>query len=776
MTEIQEVNTAMELFTQGKHSEAEKQLITLSKKYSNDPIITLINYYLGIIYNFYLGDVGDKEKAKEYFGYVVEAENSIEEAFVELANLEKNKNHKKRVLRKGLEKFPNGNKIYESLISSSSNEERMEIFKEIDEKGISSDYILAAKAITYFEVGEFEITIKTINKMLSSTSYNKALLKLILGYAYYEAGKTQPAKRIFKKLSDDDIKHRLNFIPYFGNILCDLTLGENKSAFHILQDIEEDTDGDYLLIDSNPLIYDFEKYFLKFIEKIKKNTRKKEVLAKVKGLESIHKMRDGYLNSNKEYEKTIADLKNALQYSSSIKLFECLYDAYVGKGDLWEAFEIAWVYIQKSSEKDIEYRDFDFIEKANDSTFSKIISGFKKNIQKEVFDTSKKKYAKTLLVAIIQRLMNEKRFEEIIEISNCFLRKQLEGSSILFEIAYAHNELKNLEEAEVFYNLYLEDNHESSAAYNNLGLIHEGKGLLDKSKECFQIALKFDEKDETARRNLKRVEERIKNNAEENRNLSKALEEFKIENGYIKSKMQCFSEKRGENGLIMCPWKQLPQCFCAKPEKAEELRDIFLRKKYITQVSSNPISVYRINPFIDDYLIKVQKEIKEEKPLLDIGEKINFSELNSRGYTESLISQLETVVSEELKDILKRDLKECVLALITESYKSVFILSGSIIEALLLDRIIGKGILIYKIEKGQQTKSRKVSEMTMDELLLVAKSENIIRDQSFHLSHALRIYRNLIHPAVEQRKISANIDQEQAQLAWDILKNLIKVL
>lgn len=121
--------------------------------------------------------------------------------------------------------------------------------------------------------------------------------------------------------------------------------------------------------------------------------------------------------------------------------------------------------------------------------------------------------------------------------------------------------------------------------------------------------------------------------------------------------------------------------------------------------------------------------------------------------------------------MLERDINENVLSLITKSFKSSLILSGSIIEAVLLDHISSKNITQYTMENGR---NKRVNQMDLNELLYVSNQENFIDIQLYYLSHAIRGFRNLIHPGVEQRKRSVIVNEENAMLAWSIVKKVIQ--
>ncbi|GAF83747.1 unnamed protein product, partial [marine sediment metagenome] len=105
-------------------------------------------------------------------------------------------------------------------------------------------------------------------------------------------------------------------------------------------------------------------------------------------------------------------------------------------------------------------------------------------------------------------------------------------------------------------------------------------------------------------------------------------------------------------------------------------------------------------------------------------------------------------------------------------YKASLVLSGSIIETLLLYKITDKGIKKYKLPN--MNKNKQVINMGLSELLEVAKTEDLIESQTYHISHFIRNYRNLIHPGVEQRKKAIEASKRNALRAWEFLIDIIK--
>ena len=114
------------------------------------------------------------------------------------------------------------------------------------------------------------------------------------------------------------------------------------------------------------------------------------------------------------------------------------------------------------------------------------------------------------------------------------------------------------------------------------------------------------------------------------------------------------------------------------------------------------------------------------------------------GFDKLLLSEVDLKISNLiLRDILKRDLKESVFALLTDSYKTSLVLNGSIIEAFILNKILDSGVTTY-LPNSYAKKKKKVINMNLSELLFTADVNKIIDVQLYHFSQALKQYRNLI--------------------------------
>jgi len=119
-----------------------------------------------------------------------------------------------------------------------------------------------------------------------------------------------------------------------------------------------------------------------------------------------------------------------------------------------------------------------------------------------------------------------------------------------------------------------------------------------------------------------------------------------------------------------------------------------------------------------------------------------------------------------LRLILKRDYLEVQRAFIAKCWKSVIILCGSAIEAILTD------LLLKNAAQAQTSvKAPKGADFTrwgLADLIEVAVDLDLVSAGVHKLSHSVRDYRNLIHPGNEVRN-KLTFDAEEAKIALEIL-------
>ena len=170
-----------------------------------------------------------------------------------------------------------------------------------------------------------------------------------------------------------------------------------------------------------------------------------------------------------------------------------------------------------------------------------------------------------------------------------------------------------------------------------------------------------------------------------------------------------------------------------------------------------------------------EKREKENLKIQSICRNLNLDKMEEIGYDKNLKDKLNKISDNELKQILLRDLKECAYSVLLEQNKSAIVISGSIIEAILIYKIKIEGTEEYDLiglRNRKKTCVKSIDSMILDELLYVANKLEILSDTNYYLSHFSREYRNVIHPNKEIRN-EMEINKENANLMWKILKEII---
>ncbi|MCU7550888.1 hypothetical protein OCK74_17340 [Chitinophagaceae bacterium LB-8] len=127
--------------------------------------------------------------------------------------------------------------------------------------------------------------------------------------------------------------------------------------------------------------------------------------------------------------------------------------------------------------------------------------------------------------------------------------------------------------------------------------------------------------------------------------------------------------------------------------------------------------------------------------------------------------QFEFVSDETFQTILERDYDELQRCLGSKAAKSVLILAGSIVEALLSD------YFIENLPAGHTQAT--ILNLALSNLLDLAENEGLISRSDKNLATVIKDYRNLIHPGREVRK-NEQFDFETAELSFKILNLLIR--
>ncbi len=157
---------------------------------------------------------------------------------------------------------------------------------------------------------------------------------------------------------------------------------------------------------------------------------------------------------------------------------------------------------------------------------------------------------------------------------------------------------------------------------------------------------------------------------------------------------------------------------------------------------------------------------------------ISIKNLETIGYTTELCQKILAVQDEDMRRIILRDLRECAIAIVAGQDKMSTIMCGSIMEAVLMQKLTELGIAKYDISEISHSKhatNYPLIDMGLNELLFVADKEKLLDKNSYHLGHYIRDYRNVVHPAKEKRS-KEEITHSNVLTMWSVLKRLVDEL
>ncbi len=118
------------------------------------------------------------------------------------------------------------------------------------------------------------------------------------------------------------------------------------------------------------------------------------------------------------------------------------------------------------------------------------------------------------------------------------------------------------------------------------------------------------------------------------------------------------------------------------------------------------------------------------------------------------------ITDEALRSCLESDRSELERCLQAKAWKSVHVLAGSIIEAVLIDYLVFSG---FKTKSGSDP-----LKMDLATAISACQQEGAITEKTSHLCSAIKDYRNLLHPGRSVR-LGETIDENSAGVAHALL-------
>lgn len=765
-------------------AENELDLIVSDRKYSEESI-SYAYYLIGYINTCWRNENKQKYVAKLMLLKNIESDFPRPESYFFYAEQEKDKNVSMNYLRAGLSKFPNSSSIYLGLLRYCSEKEKIIYINEIDNKNIINANLLNKVIeilISTADWNKVEIFTEKLLKEISITDYDRLYHGMVYSFSLVIQDKNiEKARKSFLEIIEKDLANKLKYAPYMGYIWCCVKIALFEEAVKYFDKIpffnglEDLIDGPWciILIDFQNI---YECIFRDMASVLKSDKQRILRLAALQAYylympsESYGNYRYGkkHLRTLKRYLKT--DVKNLDVACAIFNMqvnFHLFFDAY--KTHIAMLCEFL-----NPEEKGIN--DIDFWEKLSPMEAERIYQDILSTLISDV-DMDFDGFVSGIFDYIVDYLYKsnlEDKHKKICALADAINDYCLSKSEKLFEIAYSYAEVDNRsEQAEKIYLRILNSEDKNSSVMNNLGVIYKNRNNFQKAQEYFTKAHELNSNYDKYKNNLKMIMSSI-------REKEKTLNNIQKENVWFLGRVSKVYESANPAGEVICTYKERPALLSVSPQKANELFDKMCKNGYlkkIAQNSSQSPSKYVINPYINEYLLQEKEKIVENEFYELLGQKLNLNEMIKIGYTKKLQDLVDNIDNVDLRDILQRDLRECAISLLINQYKACIVICGSIIEAILVDKIEGRGISEYAIGTlpNNKLKKKTVRKMDLNELLELARAEKIVDTEEYHLSNYVRSYRNIIHPYCEVRK-NFNVDENTAKLMWSALLAIINEL
>lgn len=774
-----ERDEVVDLFNKKKFDEI---LDYIKSENTNDPWLSFIE---AVIYEQEDYKGCSIKKADELYIKQIERDDSISQAFVFYArflNRHELNNYEERtssVLGEGLLKHGDDQRLIEVFIDFISDDE---IKKYIISNGFSlfCKFPKPTERIIrkFYELEDFAFLYdllchSDLNIVLDSEDF---IAQLVLAFVCYEMSDIERSIEIFDSIISYDIKNTTMEYPVIGKILSFVKKKEFEAVKQYIPNFIDATMIDPIWNNDGEKEYyiSFIKYYLELIDSnlMEHFSEDIEISARLKGLR-------GYYNYTTGEKSYIRDLKYCVKHSTgNSEYYYAISNYCFEKNNPIDGMKYGIEYIEKVD--DIYLNPLNQLEDMDIKTYPEVLKIAR--ICKFRFG-KERKYFENVIQPIISWLFKNKRYSEIVGLVEMYKFKDLVDFSG-FEAAYSYSEMKNEKQSKEYYDyLHSDENQNSSAICNNLAIIYENENAFDKAVDLYEEAYNLSTTEKsTYLRRKESCQERKKEYEELMADEKKAVEQLLNENIWSLNILNGFFENRDENGFIVCSYKLLPKYMRLNATKANEMNSSYLEKKYYKKVPreihhiDTSSTVYKINKFVLQKVIKIFVDENRINNMLNKTRGFTINAFEDYDYDETLFDKLSSIKNDKIRDMLLRDIEENFTALLSESYKTSLVLSGSIIEAILLYALKEKGIDRYDLPKGSKMKKIKVDNMTLNDLLYVSEQEHLFSHEIRKHSDAVRGYRNLIHPSVEIRKAKDTpvVVDYNAKIAWGVTLKVIK--
>ena len=660
-------------------------------------------------------------------------------------------------------------------------------------KGIKSGELSFTAFNACMKLSKYQAAIDFLNLIENEErEQNLMALKCVEAIALMEQRDFGKSIEILVEIINNDLRNEIGYVAHIVLICAYFRNEEVEKALRTFSDIPLDMEQNDFLLMLHPIgIFDCEKFYTEAMETVLQNSSDQKNIAMARGFRALYlygKLSEAESSidrkdiSHIELNSIESDLRSVVeQFPDNINFNRTLGEILYRTSD-WFGSSRYLIKAQIISDDD-EYIYISALEKiyGNKHRVKKFFSLIDELL--EGFSLYERRFSKYILPKIISFLFEKKDYQTIIDFIGKFDKDYWVKEKVLFDVAYSYSALDDKKMAKKYYEEYLNTVGENKAVLNNLAIIYSEEGNFSDAERLYARAVELGA--DYAVKNLENLNQKRQYVENEKQAVQRAVMLYAHDDNVIRSVVANIYKNRLDNDLILFKSSLITKYRDIDPEL---FLQNMIKKKYFEIVDDNNLPseglVLRINPLLIDQIQKVLRDEQFHKLFEDISMSISADNLMEKySYDEKLISKLSVLHSHELRIILDRDLMEAALSLATQSYKAAIILSGSIVEAILLDRLtLQKDLAIETLRRIRQKqnkplgdKDRKIEGWDLESLLDVAFEMKIVSYNLFYWGNGIRGFRNLVHPGVEKRRgKELSVSKENAEIAWSIVKRLLE--
>lgn len=380
---------------------------------------------------------------------------------------------------------------------------------------------------------------------------------------------------------------------------------------------------------------------------------------------------------------------------------------------------------------------------------------------------------------LLQDLFQERKFTRIAEVFSSPIC-QPQNAYYMFEVAYALSEIGQLDEAEQIYETLLRDEADNPALLNNLSHIKETKLQIAEAFDLIRRAYELNPHDEVIAGNYRNLLALIRTQEHIEQTFRQALDYLQDENDFVLEKLKTFvrnlvKEPEFQRQRMPIPGWKFSVLLETNQRQADGLSQQWLERGYLRHTSERDAQlapIYELNPFLEGELAKIHYKELPPKWLEGV-DRLTIETLEKTAYFSTLRKVHK--IKGKYQAIAERDLNELFLNYLMKNEKSVIILTGSLVEVVLMYYCEEHEITHLYQQRKDKTIKRDLYESDLGEILNYLQEKKILSEIFVHIGNIARIYRNFIHPGRELREPDL-LNQSKIELCFMSALEIINTL